>query len=255
MTASLPMVSVVIPVYDAGRRLLEAVATVEQQGYEPIEVIVVDDGSTDETPDLIRQLGARVRAVRQPNAGPAAARNRGLVLARGELFAFIDADDLWPAGKLHLQVERLLAEPELDVVLGRVSYAPEGGALYPELRWEDPDERTIVNVHVGSGLFRRRAFERVGPFDATLRFNEDTDWLLRAREHGLRIRILEDVTLIYRLHESNMTRDRGSPQMSLTRVIKNSLDRRKAAGQRDQQLPDWREYDDRLAKGRGEPAP
>jgi glycosyltransferase involved in cell wall biosynthesis len=243
------MVSVVIPVFNAGKRLLEAIAAVEQQRYDPLEIIVVDDGSTDETPALVRQLGDRVRTVRQPNRGPAAARNRGLALACGDLFAFIDADDLWPSGKLQLQAGRLMAEPDLDVVLGRISYVAEAGSIQPELRWEDPDERTLVNVHMGSGLYRRRAFERVGPFDDTLRFNEDTDWFLRAREVGLRIRILEDVTLIYRLHESNMTRARGTLQMSLTRVLKNSLDRRKAAGAGDRQLKAWREYDDRLQSG------
>ena len=246
MTAG-PRVSVVIPVYDAGDRLLDAVASVERQAYESLEILVVDDGSTDATPAVIASLGARVRALRQANAGPAAARNRGLAAARGEVFAFLDADDLWPDGKLRRQVGSLVADPDLDVVLGRVSYLPEAGAVQPELHWEDPDARTIVNVQVGSGVYRRRAFDRVGPFDETLRFNEDTDWLLRAREAGLRMRILEDVTLVYRLHQDNMTRAKGLQQMSLTRVLKMSIERRRALGLGDGDLPAWREFDDRTA--------
>jgi glycosyltransferase involved in cell wall biosynthesis len=238
-----PMVSVVMPVFDAGGRLLEAVASVEQQAYEPLEIVVVDDGSTDDTPARIAALGERVRAFRQANAGPAAARNRGLAAARGELFAFLDADDLWPDGKLRRQVGALVADPGLDLVLGRVSYLPEAGALAPELRWDDPEDRTIVNVQVGSGVYRRRAFDRVGPFDETLRFNEDTDWFLRAREAGVRIRILDEVTLVYRLHGGNMTRDQGLQQMSLPRVLQMSIARRRAAGVGD--LPAWRDYDDR----------
>ena len=129
MTAALPMVSVVIPVFDAGGRLLEAIVSVERQHYEPLEIVVVDDGSTDDTPAVIASLGTRVRSLRQPNAGPAAARNRGLAAARGELFAFLDADDLWPDGKLQRQVAALEADPDLDLVLGRVSYLPESGGV------------------------------------------------------------------------------------------------------------------------------
>ena len=139
MTAASPMVSVVIPVFDAGGRLLEAIASVERQRYEPLEIVVVDDGSTDDTPALIESLGPRVRALRQPNAGPAAARNRGLAAARGELFAFLDADDLWPDRKLQRQVAALATAPDVDVVLGRVSYLPESGGVAPELRWDDPE--------------------------------------------------------------------------------------------------------------------
>jgi glycosyltransferase involved in cell wall biosynthesis len=247
MSASRPSVSVVVPVFDAGERLLDAVESIERQGYEPLEIVVVDDGSTDDTSARIASLGARVRSLRQANAGPSAARNRGLAAARGELFAFLDADDLWPAGKLDRQVGALVGDPDLDVVLGRVRYLPEAGSVQPELRWEDPDERTVVNVQVGTGVYRRRAFERVGPFDETLRFNEDTDWFLRAREAGVRIRILEDVTLEYRLHDANMTRARTVQQMSLTRVLKMSLERRRAAGLGEGDLPAWRGFDDRVA--------
>ena len=152
-----------------------------------------------------------------------------------------------PTASCGARSRELEADPALDVVLGRVSYLPESGGVLPELRWEDPDARTIVNVQVGSGVYRRRAFDRVGPFDETLRYSEDTDWLVRAREAGLCIRILEDVTLVYRLHDGNMTRSKGPQQMSLTRVLKSALDRRRAAGLDEEDLPSWREFDDRTA--------
>jgi glycosyltransferase involved in cell wall biosynthesis len=251
MTPPAPLVSVVIPVFNAGNRLREAIATIEHQRHEPLEIIVVDDGSTDDTSAVIRQLGHKVRALRQANAGPAAARNRGMAIARGELFAFLDADDLWPEGKLHHQVGRLTEDSEIDIVLGRISYVPESGSLKPELRWEDPEERTILNVQLGSGVYRRTAFERVGLFDESLRFCEDHDWFLRARELGLRIRILDEVTLLYRLHGDNMTRGKLPSEMSLTRVIKMSLDRRRSAGRADVELGDWREFDERPSKDPG----
>ncbi len=127
MSAGGPLVSVIIPAYNAAQFLREAVASVRAQGYSPIEIVIVDDGSTDNTAETIRSLGEGIRYVRQANAGPAAARNRGLAEARGEWVAFLDGDDLWPADKLRVQAARLEADPSLDVVLGRVQYRHEPG--------------------------------------------------------------------------------------------------------------------------------
>ena len=107
MSTSSPLVSVIVPVYNGAQHLREAVRSIERQDYQPLEIIVVDDGSTDETPRVIASLGDRVRALRQDNAGPAAARNYGITASHGQLLAFCDADDTWPDGKLHLQVGRL----------------------------------------------------------------------------------------------------------------------------------------------------
>ena len=148
MSTPRPLVSVITPVYNGARHLVDAVTSIERQDYEPLEIIVVDDGSTDETPDVIAELGDRVRAFRQDNAGPAAARNRGLAEARGELLAFCDADDTWPDGKLDLQVGRLQQDPELDVVLGRVQYVADGAEL-PNVQCEDPDGKILTHVHLG----------------------------------------------------------------------------------------------------------
>ncbi|MEX1008074.1 MAG: glycosyltransferase family A protein [Acidimicrobiia bacterium] len=235
--------SVITPVYNGARYLVDAVTSVERQDYEPFEIIVVDDGSTDETPRVIAELGRRVRAFRQGNGGPAAARNRGIAEARGELLAFCDADDAWPDGKLDLQVGRLQQDPELAVVLGRVQYIADGVEL-PNVPYEDPDAKVLTHVHLGSGVYRRSAFERVGSFDATLRFSEDVDWFYRARELRAKIRILPDVTLYYRVHRSNMTRGKHASDFELTAVLKRSVDRRKAAGREGVSLEGWRDLDD-----------
>jgi glycosyltransferase involved in cell wall biosynthesis len=252
MSSPRPFVSVITPAYNAAHHLVNAVTSVERQRYEPLEIIVVDDGSTDATPDVIAALGDRVRAFRQDNAGPAAARNRGLAEARGELLAFCDADDAWPDGKLDLQVGRLQQDPELDVVLGRVQYFADGAEL-PNVHWEDQDAKTLTHVHLGSGVYRRSVFEEVGPFDATLRFSEDVDWFYRARELGMNIRILPDVTLRYRVHRSNMTRGKRASDFGLTAVLKRSVDRRKAAGREGVSLEQWRDLDDVSAVPRSAP--
>jgi glycosyltransferase involved in cell wall biosynthesis len=238
-----PLVSVIVPVFDMARFLPDAIESIEAQGQPDVEIIVVDDGSRDDTPEVVAALGDRVVAVRQQNRGPAAARNHGIDIARGKLIAFLDADDLWPVGKLARQLEHLTREPDLDVVLGRIQYVALDGGTIPDLKFEDADAKVLSHVHLGSGLFRRRAFARIGTFDENFRISEDIDWFLRAREAQLRMIILRDVTLVYRLHDSNMTRDltvRGSGMVTL---LKRSLDRRRAAGITGELLA-WHTFDE-----------
>src|SRR5690606_28366702 len=115
-------VSVIIPVYNGERYLAEAVHSILAQTVPTLEIIVVDDGSTDGTARVAQRFGDAVCYVYQPNRGPAAARNRGLERARGEIVAFLDADDLWREGKLACQCARLEADPTLDIVLGHTQF-------------------------------------------------------------------------------------------------------------------------------------
>lgn len=238
-------ISVVVPVFEMGRFLPEAIASIEAQGRDDLEIIVVDDGSSDDTPQVIASLGDRVIALHQENQGPAAARNAGLAIATGDVIAFLDADDLWPAGKLARQLERLEQDPELDAVLGRIQYVAVDGGEMPDIEFEDLGEKTLSHVHLGSGLYRRRAFDRLGHFDERLRHSEDIDWFLRAREAELRMTILPEVTLVYRLHDTNMTLDPEHVRSSyMLTTLKQSLDRRRAAGISGD-LPAWRTFDER----------
>lgn len=241
-----PTVSVIIPAHNVERFVTEALDSVAEQGYPLLEVIVVDDGSTDATATVARSHVLKPQIVSQAQSGPGAARNRGIERASGDFVAFLDADDLWPAGKLARQVGVLGDEPDLEVVLGRIQYEALEGAVIPDLRYDDPDAKTLSNVHLGSGLYRRRTFDRVGTFDESLRFSEDHDWFLRARELGVAITVLPDVTLIYRIHSTNMTLGRTINDVALTQILKRSLDRRRAAGT----LDDLGHWDDR---GAGEP--
>ena len=239
-----PFLSVVIPCYNAARLLSEAVASVRAQQYEPLEILIVDDGSTDATAQMAPGLGPEVRYFRQQNRGPSAARNLGLRQARGELIAPIDADDLWPEGKLELQVSRLLAEPELDLVSGRVRYVELPGGRIPDLQFEGAD-RILAGIHIGAAVYRRRAFERVGLYDESMRYSEDHDWFLRAREAGLKMLVLADVTLLYRMHGSNMTRHVPNRDQIQTLLMHKSLQRRRRAGSGAGELPPWSTYDEK----------
>jgi glycosyltransferase involved in cell wall biosynthesis len=195
-----------------------------------MEIIIVDDGSTDETAELVPTLGQDIRYTFQTNSGPGAARNTGLTMAQGDLITFLDVDDLWPPEKLHTQVRYLKDDPSVDVVLGKTQFIRLPGANDIDMQPDGPDN-TMVNVYLGSGVFRRSVFDKVGQFDETLRYSEDHDWFLRARERNISIRIIETVTLYYRLHASNMTRDKNAQDLLLTKVLKMSLDRRREQSQ------------------------
>ncbi|MBC8103766.1 MAG: glycosyltransferase family 2 protein [Cytophagales bacterium] len=219
--------SVIIPVYNGSDFLAAAVESVLQQQHSPGEIILIDDGSTDATAAvadrLQASLGGLLRYVYQPNAGPAAARNHGLALARGEWIAFLDADDLWPENSLGVRFAALRADPLLAVVMGRVRLVQGIEASDPE---SERENRTFAGPSLGAGLFRRAVFERVGGFDPALRSSEDVDWFLRARERGISIQQIPAVTLLYRRHEASLTYQKSPAALQMLQVLKRSLERR-----------------------------
>ena len=234
------LVSVIIPVYNGVDFLADAVASIKRQNYERLEIIIVDDGSRDGTAGLAARLGADIRYVYQTNSGPASARNRGLEIAGGDIIAFLDVDDIWPVDKVEVQTACLLKNPGLDVVLGRIQVVRLSGS--PETDRCIDSESPLANVLLGSALFRRSAFDKVGTFDETLRYSEDHDWFLRAREKGIGMALIDHITLYYRLHGKNMTRDKNAGSFQLTRVLKKSLDRRRQKKGFLQTLPDLSDY-------------
>lgn len=182
------MVSVVIPCFNPGRRLHDAIASVRSGGLAAVELIVVDDGSS---PPL--QLEERI--LRQVNAGPAAARNTGWRAAAGEFIAFLDADDLWKPGSLSALLAALQGDPEAGVAQGRVV----------TVRPPNPADPPGYRVNLGACLFRRSTLESLGGFDESLRFGEDTDFFIRCWHAGLKKVRIHDTVLVYQLHASNMT--------------------------------------------------
>jgi hypothetical protein len=220
-----PLVSVVIPVYNGERFLRDAVENVLGQRYPSFEIIIVDDGSTDGTEALIADLPCDVRYFRQDNAGPAAARNRGIRDTAGDLIAFLDVDDLWPDHTLGLLVDELTRQPELDVVHGYAQLLEWDAATGAYEYRGNP--REAFAWYIGAALYRKRVFGTVGLFDPTLTFGEDVDWFNRANEHGVPIKRLEAVTLHVRRHGRNMTQGKSLVQLNMLRVFKKVLDRQR----------------------------
>jgi glycosyltransferase involved in cell wall biosynthesis len=238
------LISVIIPVYNGERYLAEAVESIRQQNYEPLEIIIVDDGSTDDTAKVAMDLGKDINYFYQENRGPAAARNTGIKTAKGTIIGFLDADDLWPVNKLRIQILRFVNDPLLQVIMGRAQFIKMPGAPEIDIQFEGPDN-TLANIHLGCGLFRKPVFDMVGLFDESLRYCEDHDWFLRARELNIYISILKEVTLYYRIHDQNMSHKRDMGDRYLVLALKKSLDRRRKKNTGHiQTLPGWFAFDE-----------
>lgn len=221
-----PLVSVILPVYNGERYLAEALESILRQRHRPLEILVVDDGSTDGTDQVLEQYREVARCVRQPNRGSPAARNVGLGQARGDVIGFLDADDLWVEDKLALQLDLLASNGGVEVVQGRtqrIERAP-GSALRPG--FVPSGEPTLV-PSLGSALFRKSAFELVGRLDESQRYGDDVDWFLRAQELRVPMVSHPEVTQFYRRHDHNITNQRRLDQHFFMMALKKSLDRRR----------------------------
>jgi glycosyltransferase involved in cell wall biosynthesis len=223
-----PLISCIVPVFNGQPYLTEALESIFQQTYRPIEVIVADDGSKDETAAVAASYGDRIRYVRQDNAGAPAARNLGMSIARGEFIAFLDADDLWHPEKLNRQIASFAACPEIDLSITHIQ-----NFWIPELKEEAERYRNhrlgqAVPGYVAATLLARRSlFNRVGPFNSVLRHGDAQEWFLRAAERGVVIELLPDVLVYRRFHKANTSRNVSSALDEHLRILKMSLDRRR----------------------------
>ena len=227
MTGARGLVSVVIAARDAERYLADAIDSVLAQTYPQVEPIVVDDGSQDRTTEIARGYGPRLRCVRQPGAGPGAARNRGVELATGEFLAFLDADDLFPPERLARQIQELGRDPTLDAVFGHVAefgtQDGNGGSTHGHRAMLPP-----LASHFATAMVTRRvAFDRVGPFSTDLTVGKTIDWYARAVDTGLRMSMLQEVVLHRRLHARNLGIVEAGSTSDYLRVVKATLDRRR----------------------------
>ena len=221
-----PSVSVVIPCFNYGRFLPEVVASIRNQTYGDHEIIVVDDGSQDDTEAVARALG--VRYLRQPNQGPSAARNTGIAAARGRYIGFLDADDAWHPEKLARQVPILEERPEVVFVYTDTTYFD--GATGRDVgrhgeRFAHHHGR-ILGPLIEAGNFissatplvRRTVLEAVGGFDPVMRFAEDWDLWVRLAAHG-EVAYVDEPLARYRVHGAQASRNVDALRDGQLRVL------------------------------------
>lgn len=207
-------VSVIIPTYNYGRFIREAIESALGQTAAPLEVIVVDDGSTDETAEVVAEFGDRVRYIRQENAGVGAARNRGVEESTGEFVAFLDADDYWAPTKLEKQLAKFTEDPGVGLVhCGMREFDSETGATIDThldglegsvwrelLLWEGP---TIIGPG-GTIMVSQQALDEVGGFDTRLKNGEDWEFCVRVARR-FKVGFVPELLVDYRSHGTNAT--------------------------------------------------
>lgn len=222
-----PLVSVVMPCLNGAPFLREALASIRAQNWPELELLFVDDGSTDGSAEIVREMFPDVRHFAGPGRGPAVARNIALREARGEVVAFLDADDIWPGDKFAIQMPWMDPRHGLDMACGqmrRFRENPAGGG-------HEFLEPAFIFV-LGCCTMRRGLLERTGLLDEKLPggYGEDTDWFMRAWEAEAKIRFQKETTILYRRHATNMTNGEHAKRDGSFRAIAMSLARRKAAG-------------------------
>lgn len=195
-------ISVVMSVWNGAAYLKEAIDSILNQTYAPIELIVVDDGSTDQTNAIIREYGDRVRLITQSNKGQAAGVVAGIAIATGTYLAFQDADDTWALNKLELQ-HAALADARLEAVfcLSEQFVSPE----LPDAAEIKPRHTIMVGEQASCMLIRRSAFDRIGNFDPSSK-TTFIEWLGRAKQMALSYTVIQEALHRRRLHPANFGR-------------------------------------------------
>ena len=213
---STPFISVVIPAYNAAAFLPEVIQSVIDQSYSEWELLVIDDGSTDNTATLVNQYSesdGRVRLISKENGGVSVARNLGAQLAKGELIAFLDSDDLWLKDKLSVHVDYMKSHPQVGVSFSRVELIESDGSTTNKLTDNivdtlKPQDLFYSNPTVTTSnlVIRKSVFQELDGFDASMQYNEDIDLLFRlAIQNHWKIDGIDQVLVQYRLHSSGLS--------------------------------------------------
>lgn len=220
-----PLISVIVPARNAMPYLPEALASIRGQAAPRLEILVVDGASTDGSREVAAAFPG-VRLIDQAGLGLAAARNSGLAAAHGDLIAFLDADDLWPAGSLAGRVAYLARHPDCAGVSGQVVRFLQPGTPLPPAYADGWLDQPVPGYTPGALLARRHVFEQIGPFDPHLTIGCDSDWFARALDHRINLIITSQITLHKRIHAANLSAQFATYRRELLTVARRSLQRR-----------------------------
>ena len=236
--SSPPLVSVIVTCFNRQAYLAEALDSILAQRFTDHEIVLVDDGSTDDSARIAAEYterhGERLRYHHQANQGAAAAKNTGIDLAAGRYLAFLDSDDIWTPDKQETQLRDAASRPDI-----RIRYAHGRQFLSPEL---GPEQRARLHCPqqpmpapiTGTLLIERADFQRIGPFRSDLRVGIDIEWNLRARASGLAMATLAQVLLLRRIHPGNSGFTERATRQQHAAILKEHLDRMRARGPQSQ---------------------
>jgi glycosyltransferase involved in cell wall biosynthesis len=226
----MPTISVIVPAYNAEQTILETITSVQQQTFSDFELIVINDGSTDRTLELLNTVNdPRLKIFSYPNGGVSVARNRGIARATGEFIAFLDADDLWTPDKLDLQLAALQQQPEAGVVYSWAYYMDERDKIFqisePIYFEGNVYTQLLVNdfvVSCSNCLVRRQAVESVGEFDPAVAGAADWDYWLRLAAHWPFV-VVPKPQVFYRISSGSMSAQVEFMERCNLRVIEKAF--------------------------------
>lgn len=221
----LPLVSVVVAVRNGERFLSQALSSILEGSYRPLEIIVVDGDSTDRTVEVARAF-EHVRIVPQNGEGIAAAYNTGVEAAGGEFVAFLSHDDLWTPDKLETQIGFMIGKPEVQYTIARAKFFLEPGHEIPRGFRPELLEGDHVAPIMETLVARRSLFESLGKFDTSLPIANDVDWFTRASDHNIPTAVMPQVLLRKRVHDTNLSMNVETNNRDLLKLLKASIDRK-----------------------------
>ncbi len=220
-------ITVLIPVYNGARYLSECIQSVLDQTLPAAEIIIVDDGSEDHTPEVAEAWGARVRYRRVPHGGLPYARNHGLRFTGTELIAFIDADDIWLPRKLELQMAALCRDTRPAMVFGAVQQFVSDDLAPTEAAELKCKTEPLRGWFPSTLLMRKNDCDSVGPFDELIQIGEFIEWCARAQDAGIKPIAIPETVCRRRLHRNNLGRGGAALHGQYAQMLKKVLDRRR----------------------------
>lgn len=229
---SLPSVSVVVPAHNREHLIADALASLQSQAEVDVDIIVVDDGSTDGTANRVRSISAadlRVRLIEIPHGGVTGARNAGVRVARGDFVTFLDSDDLCAPDRLSRQAGKLDRRPDVTAVVGHTCWFDK---ITPDFQRAGSMWYRRTDPVLSSAMFRRTIFDQFGMFDESLDYAEDMDFFFRLFEADVRILVEVEIATYYRMHSGNMTKNEAAMYKGLLRAYHKSIESRRRSGGR-----------------------
>lgn len=220
-------ISVLVPVYNAGKYLAEAIESVlNQKGAKPLEIIILDDGSTDASTEVAESYKPKVSLYQQAHSGISAARNATLQKAKGDFIAFLDADDVWTEDHLEKLLNVFKEHDKLDVAAGHVEQFLSEDVEDPSAKIPD-GMKVLPGFVVGAMLIKKSVFDVVGTFNEELTLADTVDWFARFKDSGLVLKMIDDIVLKRRIHSTNSGIRHKDNRKDYTKVLMASIKRKR----------------------------
>src|SRR5829696_2974059 len=205
---SFPLISIVIPCFNAAATIRESIESVLSQDYQPLEVIIQDGGSSDDTIEILREYGDRLNIVSEPDSGQADALKKGIPRSQGTIVGWLNADDIYAPGALTHIARVFQSQPDMDMVYGDFQLINEHGAVLRRINLSDWEwEKLITRATIpfsGATFFHRRVFQRYGMFDESLHYAMDLEYFLRVGR-TVRADYVPAILASFRVHQASKT--------------------------------------------------